>query len=127
MSRSLSRYLLPLAVALGACFTPTVSVTPLNRPPRPLSPRPVESVQVFMSGAPPGGVDVFMIVAKNGLEGRRMPAIREAAARLGCDAVVVRDAEPDTTVAGRVSRPGELGINTQAESLGHVGAVCVVF
>jgi len=73
-----------------------VDFTPLNDPPRALSPRAPESVEVLSSGAPARPhVDVALVEAEQthslneqgtGLMIRRM---REQAAALGCDAIVL--------------------------------------
>ena len=80
---------------LGGCGT-FVDFTPLNDPPHALSPRSAGTVEVLSSGAPARPhVDVAIVEAEQtrslneqgtGLMIRRM---RERAAALGCDAIVL--------------------------------------
>jgi hypothetical protein len=87
------------AILCGSVFAGCgtfVDFTPLNESPRPLSPRALGSVEVFSSGAPTRPhVDVALVEAVQthslneqgtGLMVQRM---REQAAAMGCDAIVL--------------------------------------
>jgi hypothetical protein len=81
---------------LGGCGT-FVDFTPINEPPHPLQPRSSASVEVFSSGPPARPhVDVAIVEVEQthslneqgtGLMIQRM---REQAAAIGCDAIVLR-------------------------------------
>jgi hypothetical protein len=105
------RYLLalPVLLALVGCGT-AIRTTAINAPPRPMAPRPPDSVELFTSGAPDRPhVDVAFIETEeqSSLSVSDTPemlrALREEGGRMGCDAVVlggassrdpgVRDAE----------------------------------
>jgi hypothetical protein len=82
-------------VLLSACGTFT-ETTFLNAPPRPLPPRPAESVQVFSAGPPSiPHVDVALIEARQtrslNEQGTDLmiQRLREQAGAIGCDAIVL--------------------------------------
>jgi hypothetical protein len=85
-----------LGASLGGCGT-FVDFTPINDPPHPLEPRSSASVEVFSSGPPARPhVDVALVEVEQthslneqgtGLMIQRM---REQAAAIGCDAIVLR-------------------------------------
>jgi hypothetical protein len=74
-----------------------VDTTALNTPPRPLSQRSTEDVEVF-SGSPPvkAHVDLALIEAYQsngkGVLAELLAAIREKAGEMGCDAIVITGA-----------------------------------
>ena len=79
----------------GGCGT-FVTETPINEAPRPLEPRPPESVEIFTS-APPARphVDVMLLeveqthdVNDQGMD-IMIARLRERAGQLGCDAVFI--------------------------------------
>jgi hypothetical protein len=84
-------------LCVGACGTGTVvTTTPLNPAPRPLAPRAAIDVEVF-SSAPPSSpyVDLahleaeqMSIMSRHGMP-EFVDHLRERAAQLGCDGVVV--------------------------------------
>jgi len=90
-----TRFALLFATLLSACATTSVDYSPLNPPPRALSPRSPASVEVFSSSAPDRPhVDVGMITVEEGDFGERSPQellglLRQNAAWQGCDALVV--------------------------------------
>jgi hypothetical protein len=91
----LSRLACIAVFAAAGCGT-SISTTAINAPPRPMAPRPPETVEVFTSGAPPRPhVDVAILEAEesSGLSvadtGDMIRSLREHAAAMGCDAVVV--------------------------------------
>src|SRR5450432_4275631 len=80
------------SLALAACASvPTVDVTPIGHAPRELKPRAIESVQVLKVEPPTGAVSVYVIKATGGESDQRQDAVRENAARLGCDGVVINE------------------------------------
>jgi hypothetical protein len=92
--RSLSLVACPMLLLLG-CGT-SVSYTAINRPPRPLSARPPESVRVYTSGRPVGPyVDVGLLEAQqeSGFSaddtGAIIATLRKRAGQLGCDALII--------------------------------------
>jgi hypothetical protein len=85
---------LALLLAVG-CGT-TVHATAINPAPRPMSPRPAASVELFTSGAPQRPhVDVAFLEAEesSSFSTHRTPQmlnkLRERGAQMGCDAIVV--------------------------------------
>lgn len=88
---------LALLATLAAACAPTLHVTPLNPAPRPMSPRSPETVELFTSNRPAQPyVDVALLRAE---QWERVPeddemaesvaALRERAAQMGCDAVII--------------------------------------
>jgi hypothetical protein len=92
---SISSWLAVSIVALTGCGT-FISETPVNRPPRLLSPRPAETVEIFTSSPPvTPHVDVALLEVEqtHGLNARgtaiMLTSLRERAGELGCDAVFI--------------------------------------
>ena len=112
-----------LVAALGACVSATVDVTPMHPAPRALAPRTVDSVKILAS-RPDDGVAVYTLVASGGAKAELETAVKEKAASLGCDGVVITvRAEP--THSSSSAATGQL--NDHRESVaGHVTAMCVV-
>lgn len=88
------RSLLVLALVTG-CGT-QVATTPINTSPRPLHPRSPDSVEVFVTAAPPRPyVDVAYLEAEQESElaadntGEFIAKLRVRAAELGCDGVIL--------------------------------------
>jgi hypothetical protein len=82
-------------LALVGCGT-TVRTIMINQPPRPMQPRPVEEVQLFTSAPPTRPyIDVAYLEAEQDSEWSSdetpvfFTKLRERAANLGCDAVVI--------------------------------------
>lgn len=89
------RSLLPIVLLAAACGTSTKH-TILNPSPRPMTPRPAETVELFSSGAPTTPhVDVALIEVEESSSWSQadtpdmLKALRARGAALGCDAVVV--------------------------------------
>jgi len=88
--------LLVLGSFLGGCGT-FVDFTPINEPPHPLQPRSSASVEVFSSGPPARPhVDVALVEVEQTRSlneqgtGLMIQRMREQAAAIGCDAIVLR-------------------------------------
>ena len=115
------RLLAFLAFALVGCGT-NVQTTLINPAPRPLAPRPPETVEVFTTGAPEQPhVDVALLEAEqqSGYSGDETPemiaALRKRGAALGCDAIVFNGITSHAAIAdGEPPRKG-------------VYATCVVY
>ena len=82
-------------LVLGGCGT-FVQAAPLNAPPRALSPRPADAVEVYSSSPPAQAhVDVALIQAEqiNGMSEPELPEmiakLREKAGQMGCDAIFI--------------------------------------
>jgi hypothetical protein len=123
-----ARHLAALAMFAAACGT-TTQVVPTNRSPRPLVPRSPEAVDVFTSSAPPRPfVEVAIIQARQSSQYSvdSMPqiiaAMREQAARVGCDGVVIHGESNKVVSSGGW---GEMGTNTSSLD-GYWGA-CIVY
>jgi hypothetical protein len=110
-------------VVLGGCVGASVEVTPLRPAPRALTPRTVDAVQVLES-RPDGGVAVYNLVASGGGKGEMEAAVKEKAASLGCDGVVITVRAEPTQASNGVTTGG---LNEHRESVaGHVTAMCIV-
>jgi hypothetical protein len=85
------------AIMAGACGV-SAQHSWLNKPPRPMVPRPAETVDVYASGPPSAPhVDVAIIEAGEYDFGSStlndvVTALRAQAARLGCDVIRIGDA-----------------------------------
>lgn len=83
------------AAALAACSLPRVTLEQLNPPPRALQPRAPGSVEVFVTTKPARPyVEVAILEAEEGTKGpgggpTLVRMLRERAARLGCDAIML--------------------------------------
>lgn len=91
----LTSALLSLLVLVGGCGT-AIKTTTLNASPRPMQPRPPETVELYTSGAPARGhVDVALIEAEEQSSlsvadtGDMLRKLRAKGGQMGCDAVVV--------------------------------------
>ena len=116
-------YVVALLAVLGACVGASVEVTPLHPTPRALTPRTVEAVKVLES-RPDGGVAVYNLVASGGGKGELEAAVKEKAASLGCDGVVITvRAEPSHSSSSATT--GELNDHRDVVA-GHVTAMCIV-
>jgi hypothetical protein len=90
----LQRILVSASLFIAACVTTNSSVQPTNPSPRPLSPRPVMSVEVFTVSRPSRPfVEVAIIKASGSSQGDASKGLvhemRSEAARVGCDGIVV--------------------------------------
>jgi hypothetical protein len=90
----LQRIAVSASLFFAACVTTSSSVQPTNPSPRPLSPRPVMSVEVFTASRPSRPfVEVAIINARASSRGDAQRGLvqemRSEAARVGCDGIVV--------------------------------------
>jgi hypothetical protein len=90
-----------LALSWG-CMS--VSSTTIGSPPHEMSARPATEVEIFASGPPARQhVDVALIRANDGSLRWKLDdlvaALRERAAALGCDAIVITDSHGNAMVA----------------------------
>ena len=83
------------SLLLVGCGT-TIQATPINPAPRPMTPRPPETVEMFTTSRPTRPyVDVALLEAEqsSGYSSHDTPemfaALRERGARMGCDAIVL--------------------------------------
>ena len=114
---------LTLVASLTACVGASVDVTPLRPTPRALTPRTVDTVKILES-RPDNGVAVYNLVASGGGKAELETAVREKAANLGCDGLVITvRAEPTHTSSGATT--GELNDHRDVVA-GHVTAMCIV-
>jgi hypothetical protein len=106
-----------LLFAFVAC-APNVMFVPTNASPRPLYPRPPETVQVFSSSVPTKPfVEVGIITAETAMRGQHgvalssaaelIEALREKGAELGCDALIVRPGSGDSHQATCLAYTGQ--------------------
>ena len=110
-------------LALSACGTVQVEVTPRHPSPYPLSPRVVEDLKTYQA-RPPGGVAVYALEASGEAEGDVEAAVRKKAASLGCDGIMFTVREDQSTSAD-VALTGQL--NAAREYVGaHIDALCMV-
>lgn len=116
--------LLALASAcLIGCVSASVDVTPLHPAPRAMAPRTVDTVKILES-RPEDGVAVYNLVASGGAKAELETAVREKAASLGCDGVVITvRAEPSHRSSSATT--GQLNDHREAVE-GHVTAMCIV-
>ena len=125
--------MLPVIIMLAGCGTSvrtTLVASPLHDPPRPLAPRTVESVEVFLAG-PPARPHVGMALLEGeqtssySLDDTReiLEAVRERAAELGCDGIVFKG------VTNRMPGIGDLEtlIDDHPDERKGVYAVCIVY
>jgi hypothetical protein len=81
----------------GACFGAT-QVTHTNTPPRTLAPRPPAEVHIFTT-APPTVPYLEVAIIESNLGASEVPkhiaALRDEAARIGCDGVVINNRNSD--------------------------------
>ena len=68
---------------------PQVSVQPLNPAPHPMAARSAGEVEIYMTAIPTRPyVEVAVLNASRGQSDDHLPALRERAAAMGCDALV---------------------------------------
>lgn len=116
-------------LALAGCGT-SIKTTAINSPPRPMQPRPPETVELFTSGPPARQhVDVAIIEAEEQSSlsvsdtGDVVRSLREHGAEMGCDAVVVGGASSrDPGV-----RDMESWINEDPKGRKGFYATCIVY
>jgi hypothetical protein len=109
---------LATATSLAACGGPTTSIIGTNAPPRPLTQRALEEVEVFTASVPPRPfVEIAVIQARNsGVYGpAALPGLigdmRREAALAGCDALLVYgDTNPIATAAPQRQNPVTSGV-----------------
>lgn len=119
------RATLLIIAGTAACIPPRADVTRLNMAPRPMAPRPAESVQLFLTQAPPGGVEVYLLKMKGGLDDVRLETLRTQAGELGCDglAIVENVADVSATASDHDPKTRDVTVTEQ----GHVTGVCLVW
>jgi hypothetical protein len=124
MREALSFLLLAAVVGCGT----TVQFTPTNPPPRPLTSRPAESVQVFTASRPDQPfVEVGLLEAQQSsalsLDQRPdvMQKMRVEAARMGCDGIILLGANDQ--VQGSIDPKYGGSVNT----LQGYRATCIMF
>jgi hypothetical protein len=93
-------------LVLGGCGT-FVNAAALNAPPRPLTPRPADAVEVYSSSPPAKAhVDVAIIQADqiNRMSEAELPEmiakLREKAGEMGCDAIFISGASERAGASG---------------------------
>lgn len=112
-----------LALLVTGCVSAAVDVTPLRPSPRALTPRTVETVKILES-RPEDGVAVYNLVASGAAKSELEIAVREKAASLGCDGLVITvRAEPSHSTSSAAT--GQLNDHREAVG-GHVTAMCIV-
>lgn len=111
--------------ATTACIPPRADVTRLNMAPRPMAPRPAESVQLFLTQAPPGGVEVYLLKMKGGLDDVRLEAMRTQAGELGCDGLAIVENVANVSATAHDNDPKTSDVTVYER--GHVTAVCLVW
>jgi hypothetical protein len=122
-------YLVALALSAAACGT-AVKTIEINPAPRAMGPRPPQTVEMFTSGPPQRPyVDVALLEAEeeSSFSSDKTPemltALRERAAQMGCDAVVL---------GGMTSRDPNLGdaetwLSDDVRGRKGVYATCIVY
>lgn len=114
---------LPITVLIGVVAgCANVQVTPLNPPPYAMNARQPDEVQVFVTRAPEAPYqEIYLIRSDADNSENAMRAMRERAAELGCDGIVI------TGNADRVvSTPDARGNASVAMREGFL-ASCIVF
>ena len=113
------------ACALLAACGPKVSVTPLNPSPRPFTARHPMSVEIYTTGLPQRPyVEVAALSAKGGNAEEHVPAMRDEAGKMGCDALVFTTMPRDATATGYNWKTG--GVTSTSANSGST-ATCVVW
>jgi hypothetical protein len=107
-------------VLLAACGT-QIRVTPTNRSPKPLAPRPLDSIAVFSFPPSQPFVEVAWIQAKDGPDSDHIPFIMKEAGRIGCDGVIMASTRQSATSWNWGGRGGF------TETPGETNAVCIMF
>jgi hypothetical protein len=114
-----------LAGALLVACGPSISVTPLNPSPRPFTPRNPMAVEIYTTGLPQRPyVEVAALSAKGGKAEEHVPAMREEAGKMGCDALVFTTMPRDATATGYNWKTG--GVTSTSANSGST-ATCVVW
>lgn len=128
-SSSSSGFLLSM-LFVTACGT-TTQFAATNASPRPLAPRPAESVTVFATGLPDRPfVEVGIIQARQSSEFSvdEMPEIlaemRTEAARQGCDGLVINGTRDSSSSSTTVSRHA---VTSSSKTLEGFWGACIVF
>jgi hypothetical protein len=118
-----NRHLVIALAVLSACAGAKIDVKTLATAPRPLAPRPVESLQKFET-RPQGAVAVYDIDVYGDTKPALDTALHQKAASLGCDGIMLlvhKEAVNTTadTTTGQLNehhtRPGS-----------HLNALCIV-
>lgn len=117
------KFVCVLALFVTGCVSASVDVTTLRPSPRPLTPRTVETVKILES-RPDDGVAVYNLVASGAAKSELEVAVRQKAASLGCDGLVITvRAEPSHSTSSAAT--GQLNDHREAVG-GHVTAMCIV-
>ena len=116
------------ALLLAAACGTSIHTTPLNASPRPMAPRPIEDVELYTSGPPAAAhVDVALIEVEEASQWSTADTaevihdLRQRAAELGCDAVVVGG------TAARQARIDELQVDDARHVRRGFWGTCVVY
>lgn len=118
----MKRLLAILVLAVAACG-PRISVTTLNPSPTPLVGRPAGAVEVYTSSIPTRPyIEVALLSASRGEADDHLPALRERAGAIGCDALVFTQTARTSTATGFVN-----GRYATSESVSGSSATCVVW
>ena len=115
--------MLVLAAALAACTGPRVDLKTLATAPRPMSPRPVESLKLFET-RPEGAVAVYDIEAYGDTREKLDAAIKLKAASLGCDGTMLL-VRKQAVYADNTAMTGQLNEH-HVQSGSHVEHLCMV-
>jgi ketosteroid isomerase-like protein len=110
-------------IALNACNVVPVEVSTRHPSPRPLWPRPLASVKTYET-RPPGGIAVYGLEADGEDLAEVDTAIRERAASLGCDGVLLTVRIDQGTSMG-VTLTGKLNVAREYENA-RIDALCIV-
>ena len=132
--KSLSSPLLALILPLvGACGIHSEYV-PTAQPPRPLTPRPAGSVEVFISKQPArpyaevGLVEVQQEAYNHSSAAELMWAMRKRAGQSGCDGLVfIGDNDADFAQSSTTVTPHSYSESSTERTLSGYRAVCVVY
>lgn len=120
--------LLPVLLCAAACG-PTISTVATNPAPRPLSPRPAATVELFTTQRPPWPyVEVAVFSASKGKADEHIEALREHAAAYGCDGLVftVMPSQQDVAVTSQSTTPGDPSTQGYGSAVHSSSATCVV-
>jgi len=125
LSLGRSFFVAAMACTLVAACGPKVSVTPLNPSPRPFTPRNPMAVEIYTTGLPQRPyVEVAALSAKGGNAEEHVPAMRDQAGKMGCDALVFTAMPRDATATGYNWKTG--GVTSTSANSGST-ATCVVW
>lgn len=120
---------LAVLFVLAACG-PKVTMVKTNPPPRPMSARGADAVEIYTTKLPSRPyVEVAVFSASKGKAEDHMDALRGEAASYGCDALVftVMPHQSTVTTTSASGQPGELPQTGTGTAVGSSSATCVVW